>query len=35
MIDVIIAGIIGFLFGGFFGVFLMALMVGCRRDDEE
>lgn len=35
MIDLIIAAVIGFVIGGFFGVMLMALVAGCRREDDK
>ena len=34
-IDLIIAGFFGFMIGGFFGVMTMALMVGCREEDDD
>lgn len=35
MVDVIIAAVAGFIIGGFFGVFLMALCVLSGRDSRE
>ena len=35
MLDIIIAGIIGFFIGGFFGTLLMAFMVAARKGDDQ
>lgn len=35
MVEIIIAGVLGFLIGGFFGTMTMALMVGCRKENDD
>ena len=35
MIDIIIAGAVGFVIGGFVGMFLMGLMIAVRDRDKD